>query len=69
VHAERAIRGVGDPMHEWRERGITAVHLRRRLSVVEQGATGLVMRDIRGTAEAAARLEVVARWLPDGYTE
>jgi hypothetical protein len=56
-------------MHEWRDVGVRAVHVRRRLSVVEQGATGLVMRDIRGTAEAAARLEVVAGWLPDGYTE
>jgi hypothetical protein len=69
ARAERALHNIGDPMHEWRRVGISAAHLRRRLSLDEQAATGLVMRDIRGTAEAASRLDAVRRWLPDGYVE
>jgi hypothetical protein len=65
----RAIRGVGDLAFEWHEWGMLAVHVRRRLTLDEQAATGLVMLDIRGTPEAAARLDAVRKWLPDGYTE
>lgn len=69
MRAERALRGVGDPEHEWRATGALAVHLRRRLTLDEQAATGLVIRDVRGTPEAVARLNTVRRWLPDGYVE
>ena len=53
----------------WTEVGGIAFHLRKRLSLAEQAAAGLVVRDIRGTPEAATRLDAVRRWLPDGYTE
>lgn len=43
--------------------------MRRRLSLPEQAVVGLDVRDIRGTPEADDRLDVVRRWLPDGYTE
>ncbi len=69
ARAERALRGVGDTDHEWVERGTIAMHLRRRLSFAERSATGLVMRDIRGTPEADRRLAAVRQWLPAGYVE
>lgn len=66
----RALRGVGDARFgEWVEHGIRAVHVRRRLSLVEQMATGLVIRDVRGTAEAERLLDAVRTWLPVGYRE
>ena len=50
--------GVGDrALGEWYERGLTAYHLRRRLSDEERAyAGGLEVRDIRGTEEEAGRL-------------
>jgi hypothetical protein len=56
-------------MFEWREVGIHAMHLRRRLTLDEQTATGLTVVDIRGTPDAEARLAAVAKWLPVGYIE
>ncbi len=65
--AERALDGVGEPaLGEWRERGRRGVvHLRRRLSDAERaGAGDLGVRDVRGTAEEAARLDRLAREVP-----
>jgi hypothetical protein len=58
--AQSALRGVGDAaLGEWENivgRGFPAsVHLRRRLSAKEVAASGLFMRDVRGTAEATNR--------------
>lgn len=62
--------GSGDAtLGEWLETGFVAVHLRRRLSAAEVLATGLTVRDVRGTPEAEARLAAVRAWLPPGYTE
>ena len=43
-------------MFEWREVGIHAMHLRRRLTLEEQASVGLTVCDIRGTPEADERL-------------
>jgi hypothetical protein len=67
--AERALRWVGDPDHEWRQLGGVATHLRRRCSPAEVERYGLVVRDVRGTPEAEARLAPVRHLLPPGYTE
>jgi hypothetical protein len=40
---------------EWVERGISALHLRRRLAGAEARSVGPVL-DVRGTAEQHARL-------------
>lgn len=56
-------------MGEWTEYGVRAVHVRRRLSLAEQAAAGLVVRDVRGTAEAERLLDAVRPWLPHGYQE
>lgn len=66
--ARRALTGVGDATAgEWIEHGPMAFHLRRRLTVQE--AAGLEVRDVRGTAEGAARLAairaMVGAWVPD----
>jgi len=61
--AERALQGVGDAMlGEWRERGERAVHIRRRLSLVEQG--DLTVRDIRGSKEERARIRALLHDAP-----
>ena len=66
--ALRVLRGVGDAhLGEWSEWG-NAFHLRRRLSAKEQERVG-VLRDVRGTPEAKARLDAVRQWLPKGWTE
>lgn len=70
--ALRALRGVGDrDLGQWVEIGVRAMHVRRRLSMAEVAASGLEMRDIRGTREADDRLDVVRAFgvLPPGYTE
>lgn len=55
--AERHLLGVGDAsLGEWRLDTGRAFHLRRRLSVNEEAAHSLVMRDLRGTAEGVKRL-------------
>ena len=54
---------------QWAEVGAVAMHLRRRLSAVEVATSGLRVTDLRGTPEAALRLEPVRRWLPAGYVE
>jgi hypothetical protein len=70
ARARRALQGVGDSdIGEWMEMGRVAMHLRRRLSAVEQAESGLVMSDIRGTPEAERRLAVVRDRLPPGYVE
>lgn len=62
-----ALDGVGDPtLGEWVEVGNTAMHLRRRLSALEQLAVGPVI-DVRGTAEGNARVERARRFLPPGF--
>lgn len=59
--ALRALDGVGDRnLGEWDEWTGYAFHIRRRLSVQEQGNVGPVL-DVRGTNEAERRL---ARVLP-----
>jgi hypothetical protein len=70
TRCERALQGVGDPLlGEWLHRGARAWHLRRRLSAVEVAASGLVMRDVRGTPEVEARLAPVRHLLPPGFHE
>lgn len=68
--AEKVLRGVGDAsLGEWRDVGDGAVHLRRRLSALEQAQRGLVVRDVRGTPEADELLAPVRHLLPAGYHE
>lgn len=64
--AERALEGVGDPsLGEWRERGIKACHIRRRLSDAERDALGgLGVTDVRGTVEERRRIAAVLRDAP-----
>jgi hypothetical protein len=70
ARAERALQGVGDAdAGQWVEVGVAAMHLRRRLSAAEVSASGLVVRDVRGTPEAELRLALVRHLLPAGYTE
>lgn len=62
--AYRALEGVGDAaLGEWTEDG-PAFHLRRRLSVAEVIASGLVMRDFRGTVEGAGLLLKLFQQVP-----
>lgn len=59
-----ALAGVGDvQLGQWIEQGEVAVHVRRRLSALEQLQVGLAV-DIRGTAEAVARIQRVAAAAP-----
>lgn len=68
--AYRALHGVGDAiLGEWVEETPRSIHLRRRLSFNEVMHSGCVLRDIRGTDEAAVLLEPLRRWLPAGWTE
>ena len=67
AHAALARVGAAE-LGEWEEWTGRAFHLRRRLSPEEQRAVGDVV-DIRGTAEARARLVPVAHLLPPGWTE
>lgn len=67
AHAELV--GVGDAdLGEWIEYGVSAVHIRRRLSAEEELMIGPVI-DIRGSSEAATRLWKVAKLLPVRYRE
>lgn len=60
---EQALSGVGDAtLGEWREPGNKAVHLRRRLSIEEQG--DLTVRDIRGSEEEHDRRAILLREAP-----
>lgn len=64
----RALSGIGDAsLGEWFEIGDVAVHLRRRLTVVE--AAGLEVVDVRGTDEERRRLAPFRALLPPGYHE
>lgn len=45
------------------------MHGRRRLSLQEVAASGLVIRDVRGTPEELQLLEPVRHMLPAGYAE
>lgn len=66
----RALSGVGNADRgQWREVGERATHLRRRLSLFEATTWGVVVRDIRGTEEAEARLAPLRHLLPVGYEE
>jgi hypothetical protein len=63
---QSALSGVGDKTAgEWLEMGETALHLRRRLSEAEAAATGLTMRDIRGTTEERKRMACLLRDMPE----
>ena len=66
VIAERVLAGVGDKaLGEWREVGVRAVHLRRRLSNEERRQVGgMEVRDIRGTPEEAERLAALFEEAP-----
>ena len=68
--ARRALEGVGDAsLGEWIEAaGSGVVHVRRRVSGREARNRGLVVRDIRGTAEERRRLEIVRAEL-GGYRD
>ena len=58
--------GVGDATRgEWVEQGVLALHLRRRLTPVEDAAVGPSI-DVRGTPEGAARMEAARRFWPPG---
>lgn len=59
--ARQALLGVGDvSLGEWIEEGARGiVHVRRRLSHVEQETFGITVRDIRGTQEERKRLEAL----------
>ena len=55
--AEAALDGVGDAsLGEWRERGMVATHIKRRLSLRECIEYGLSMIDMRNTDDGRTRL-------------
>jgi hypothetical protein len=62
----RALNGVGDlALGQWVEDGDRGVaHVRRRLSAEEVRATGIVVRDIRGTDEERERLATLLAEAP-----
>lgn len=64
--AARALAGVGDAeLGEWREVGVRAVHIRRRMSDAERDALGgLEVSDVRGTGEERRRIAAVLRAAP-----
>jgi len=61
--ASKALRGVGDPRHEWHETGHVAYHVRRRLTEREAAHVSPVA-DLRGTLEARARWAALHAELP-----
>lgn len=68
--AMRALHGVGDhDLGQWLERPRAVLHIRRRLSLAEVLATGMVMRDVRGTPDYDRLLQPVRHLLPAGYEE
>jgi len=60
--ATKALRGVGDPAHQWEEARAVAYHVRRRLTSAE--AEGLTVRDLRGSAEGRDRWRLLRAELP-----
>jgi hypothetical protein len=60
------LRGVGDATAgEWAERGLTAFHLRRRLTAKEMVAAGITsVCDVRGTTEQQERIARMRPFLP-----
>lgn len=63
--ALRALDGVGDEaLGQWEQGGELALHIRRRLSLVEQIEAGLSMRDIRKTQEAMNRVQLLIADVP-----
>lgn len=59
--------GCGDArLGEWREPGLRAFHIRRRLTDEEAEAIGPIV-DVRGTPDAAARMRVMRFYLPPGW--
>lgn len=64
--ALKAIDGVGDEtLGQWEERGMSAYHIKRRLTAEEQESVGVAC-DIRGSREAEDRLQRAWRWLAQG---
>lgn len=62
--ARRALDGVGDAsLGEWNDER-KAVHIRRRLSALEEAASGLSMRDLRGQGEGMTRLNKLFAQFP-----
>ena len=61
--ALKALRGVGDPAHEWHEPRPVAYHVRRRVTDAEGGHIGPVC-DLRGTAEGRDRWRLLRDELP-----
>lgn len=65
--ARRVLDGCGDAsLGEWVEPGLLALHVRRRLTQEEAEAVGPVL-DIRGTADAEARMRVMRLYLPPSF--
>jgi hypothetical protein len=65
LKALSVLSGIGDPdAGEWWEDGEIATHLRRRLTAAEAALIGPVV-DVRGSAEAARRLQAMWRYLPE----
>lgn len=64
--AEDILSGVGDArLGEWRETGTLAVHLRRRLTLME--AIGIPVVDVRGTDEGWLRRAAIRPFLPPQF--
>ena len=62
--AINALQGVGDAtLGEWIEHR-SAVHIRRRLSLREQIASGLQMTDMRGTQQGLDRIKKILQVTP-----
>lgn len=60
-----ALSGVGDfALGEWHEERGNFFHIRRRLSADECAASGLTMRDVRGTDEGRKRVANILRVMP-----
>lgn len=67
--ARELLREVGDASRgEWVEVSSRSVHVRRRLSALEEARVGPAV-DIRGTREVLTRLKPVRHLLPLGWKE
>lgn len=63
--ALQALDGVGDKAAgEWHEARERAYHIRRRMTQDEMSMGKIELRDVRGTHEAAQRVERIVRVVP-----